>query len=128
MAGWTNLTGAFDRYPSAVMAGRETMMVALLAATVLLWTLVRRIGAPRIVAAVAVLLFTVSPLACTPPSTTSPWCGSCWRSLATARHRQLGAFVAAAVAAGIAWTFLLMVPFVFWVMVRGAAPTTGATP
>ncbi|PWD50509.1 glycosyltransferase [Serinibacter arcticus] len=133
MAGWTNLTGAFDRYPSAVMAGRETMMVALLAATVLLWTLVRRIGAPRIVAAVAVLLFTVSPLAVQFHRTVYldniavVWILLAF-VLATARHRQLGAFVAAAVAAGIAVltkeTFLLMVPFVFWVMVRGAAPTT----
>ncbi|GMA32333.1 hypothetical protein [Litorihabitans aurantiacus] len=48
--------------------------------------------------------------------------------LATVKHRQLAAFLGAAAAAGVAVltkeTFLLMVPFVAWVMIRGAAPST----
>ncbi|GMA32332.1 hypothetical protein [Litorihabitans aurantiacus] len=84
MAGWTSLTNAFDRYPSAVMAGRETMMVALAASTLLLWVLVRRIGAPASSPPRPSCCSRSARSRCSSTArstwTTSRCRGSCWRS------------------------------------------------
>jgi hypothetical protein len=62
IAGWTWLTGAFDRSVGAVAAGRELMLLVQLAGCALLYLLGRRIGLHRVAAAAAVLLFALSPL------------------------------------------------------------------
>jgi len=62
IAGWTWVTGAFERSAGAVAAGRELMLLVQLASCALLYALGRRIGLHRLAAAVAVLLFALSPL------------------------------------------------------------------
>ena len=63
IAGWAWLTDAFDRASSAIVAGRELMLVMQLASCALLYLLGRRLGLARTAAAVAVALFALSPLA-----------------------------------------------------------------
>ena len=62
IAGYTWLTQAFERLPTAVSAGREFMVVVKLATAALLYLLARRPRFHRL-AAGAVLLFGLSPLA-----------------------------------------------------------------
>lgn len=131
MAGWTGLTGAFDRYPHAVMAGREFMMVCLALSAVLVWALVRRLGFPRPVAAASLALFLAAPLAVQFHRTVyldniaTVWILAAL-VLATVRSRQLAGFMLAAVAAAVAVltkeTYLLLTPFVAWMMIRNARP------
>ena len=63
IAGYTWLTRAFERLPTAVSAGREFMIVVKLVSAALLYLLGRRLGFHRLAAAGAVLLFGLSPLA-----------------------------------------------------------------
>jgi Dolichyl-phosphate-mannose-protein mannosyltransferase len=63
IAGYTWLTQAFERLPTAVSAGREFMVVMKLASAALVYLLGRRLGFHRLTAAGAVLLFGLSPLA-----------------------------------------------------------------
>src|SRR3954469_25152570 len=63
IAAWTWLTDAFHRVGHAVMAGRELMVVATLAAAALTYLVGRRMGMRRAWAAASVVLFAFSPLA-----------------------------------------------------------------
>jgi hypothetical protein len=63
IAGYTWLTRAFERLPTAVSAGRELMVVVNLISGALVYLLGRRLGLHRLAAAGAVLLFGLSPLA-----------------------------------------------------------------
>jgi 4-amino-4-deoxy-L-arabinose transferase-like glycosyltransferase len=63
IAGWAWLTDGFHRDASAVMVGREVMLLACLASCALLYLLCRRLGFRKVTAAAAVLLFGLSPLA-----------------------------------------------------------------
>jgi hypothetical protein len=63
IAGYTWLTRAFERLPTAVSAGREFMIVVKLVSAAMLYLLGRRLGFHRLAAAGAVLLFGLSPLA-----------------------------------------------------------------
>jgi hypothetical protein len=63
IAGYTWLTRAFERLPTAVSAGREFMVVVNLVSAALVYLLGRRLGYHRLMAAAAVLLFGLSPLA-----------------------------------------------------------------
>ncbi|MET7397416.1 glycosyltransferase family 39 protein [Dactylosporangium sp. NPDC005572] len=63
IAGYAGLTDGFDRAPSAVMVGREVMLLAVLVSCALLFLLARRLRLNRGWAAVAVALFALSPLA-----------------------------------------------------------------
>jgi hypothetical protein len=63
VAGWAWLTHGFQRYPSAVMLGREVMWLANLASCALLYALARRLQMRRAAAAAAVVVFGLSPLA-----------------------------------------------------------------
>ena len=63
IAGYTWLTKAFERLPTAVSAGREFMIVVKLVSAGVLYLLARRLGYHRLAAAAAVLLFGLSPLA-----------------------------------------------------------------
>jgi 4-amino-4-deoxy-L-arabinose transferase-like glycosyltransferase len=126
-------TGAFSRWDVAVLAGREASIVWSLVAAILLWVLARRVGLSRPAASVAVVLFTLSPLALQFHRTVYldnfalPWLLLAF-VLATERRNQLAAFTGAAVAFGIAVltkeTFLLALPFLVWVIVRSADRAT----
>lgn len=129
IAGYAELTGAFARWDGAVLAARESVIVASLIAAVLLWVLARRVGLSRPSAAVTSLIFLVSPLALQFHRTVYldniavPWLLLAF-VLATNRNRQLAAFAGSAVAFGVAVltkeTFLLALPVLVWVMLRAS--------
>jgi hypothetical protein len=76
IAGYTWLTRAFERLPTAVSAGRELMIVVKLVSAAMLYLLGRRLGFHRLAAAGAVLLF----VSARSPSRSSEWCSSTiWR-------------------------------------------------
>ena len=129
IAGWTTLTGGFERYTSAVMAGREFMVVCSLVSTVLLWMLGRRLGMSRPAAAVAVAIFSLSPLAVQFHRTVfldniaTPWLLASF-VLVLAPRRQLAAFTGAAACFAVAVltkeTYALFLPFLAWQTWRSA--------
>ncbi|OII43072.1 glycosyltransferase family 39 protein [Plantibacter sp. MMLR14_011] len=133
IAAYTGLTGAFDRYDIAVIAAREAMVVATLIAVVLVWVLARRLHLSRAMAAVAALVFAISPLAVQFHRTVYldnvavPWLLGAF-ILATSRKHQLVGFAGSAAAFGIAVlskeTFLLALPFLAWTMWRAARKET----
>lgn len=133
LAGWTSLTGAFDRWDIAVFAGREFMLVAHLVSVVLLWALGRRLGLSRPAAAAAVLVYSLSPLAVQFHRTVyldniaTPWVLAAFL-LAQVRHRQLAAYSGSAVCMAVAIlskeTYLLLLPALLWMLWRGAHPET----
>lgn len=63
MAAWIWVTRGFQRYPSAVMAGREVMWVATIVSCALVYAVARRLQIRRVAAAAAVVVFGLSPLA-----------------------------------------------------------------
>ena len=65
LAGWDILTDVFDRYESSIAAGREFMLVVSLVSGLLVYVVARRLGMGQVLAAAAVLLFALSPLAVT---------------------------------------------------------------
>jgi 4-amino-4-deoxy-L-arabinose transferase-like glycosyltransferase len=133
IAGYTSLTGAFARYPFAVEAAREAMVFFAAVAAVLLFVLGRRLGMSRPASAVAVLVFALSPLALQYHRTVyidnvaTPWLLAAF-VLVLSRRQQLAGFVGAAACLGIAVlskeTYLLALPFLIWMAVRRADPST----
>jgi hypothetical protein len=133
IAGWTQLTGAFERHDVSVLAAREFMVVVTMAAAALLWVLARRLRFGRPAAAAAMLLFTLSPLALQfhrsvyLDNIATVWLLAAF-VLALSRRRQLAAFIGASAAFGIAVlskeTFLLALPLLAWLMWRNAHPST----
>ncbi|SDU83405.1 4-amino-4-deoxy-L-arabinose transferase [Microlunatus sagamiharensis] len=129
IAGWTTLTGGFERYTSAVMAGREFMVVCSLASAALLWMLGRRLGMSRPAVAAAVAIFGLSPLAVQFHRTVfldnvaTPWLLAAF-VLVLAPRRQLAAFAGAAVCFAVAVlskeTYALFLPFLAWQTWRSA--------
>lgn len=125
LAAWIGPAEALDRAEHTVAAGREAMLVVLLLGVALLWLLARRLGVPRPAAAVAVMIFALSPLGLhlhrmvQVENVAVLWTLLAF-ALATARRRQPVAFPAAAVALAVAGltqeTFLLFAPFVVWTM------------
>jgi endo-1,4-beta-D-glucanase Y len=65
IAGWMLLTGGPDTFGSAIDSGRVFMLVLHLAMVPLLYHLARKLGASIPMSALAVFLFSVSPLAIT---------------------------------------------------------------
>lgn len=63
ISGYAWLTNGFGRSDYAVMMGREYMAVINMVAAALVYVIMRRLKFNRVIASVAVLLFTVSPLA-----------------------------------------------------------------
>ena len=126
---WTSITDGFARYGTAVLAGREFMVVAALASSALLWMLARRLLMSRPAAAVAVAIFALSPLAVQFHRTVfldnvaTPWLLAAF-VLVLAPRRQLLAFTAAAVCIAVAVlskeTYALFLPFLGWQMWRSA--------
>ncbi|MFJ4225291.1 ArnT family glycosyltransferase [Microbacterium sp. NPDC089695] len=133
IAGYTQITGAFERWDIAVLAGREAVLVATLISVALVWMLARRLGMSRPASAVAGLVFALSPLAVQFHRTVyldnvaTPWLLLAF-VLAMNRRGQLAAFAGSALAFGIAVltkeTFLLALPFLIWVMIRSARRET----
>lgn len=127
IAGWTSLTGAFERSANAVVAGRELMLVAQLLSMVLLWVLCRRLGLARWSSAAAVGLFSLSPLAVQFHRTVfldnlaTVWVLAAF-VLALSPQRRLGAYAASgacfAVAVLTKETSLLLLPGLAWVLWR----------
>jgi 4-amino-4-deoxy-L-arabinose transferase-like glycosyltransferase len=125
LAGYSGLTGAFDRAPNAVAAGREFMLVIQLVSVALLWVVARRLALPRWAAAVAVLLFSLSPLAIQFHRTVyldnvaTPWLLAAFVLVLTPQ-RRLGAFTASAVCFAVAVltkeTSLLLLPALAWML------------
>jgi 4-amino-4-deoxy-L-arabinose transferase-like glycosyltransferase len=133
IAGYTSLTGAFARYPFAVEAAREAMVFFAAVSAVLVFVLGRRLAMSRPASAVAVLVFGLSPLALQYHRTVyidnvaTPWLLAAF-VLVLSRRQQLAGFVGAAACLGIAVlskeTYLLALPFLIWMAVRRADPST----
>ncbi|ROP74271.1 glycosyltransferase family 39 protein [Curtobacterium sp. PhB115] len=133
IAGYTGLTGAFARYSFAVEAGREAMVFFSAVSSILLFVLARRLGAGRITAAAAGLVFALSPLALQYHRTVyidnvaTPWLLAAF-VLVLSRRQQLAGFAGAAACLGIAVlskeTYLLALPFLIWMAVRRADKST----
>jgi hypothetical protein len=123
IAGWTWLTGAFDRVDHAVVAGREAMVLAVLVSAGLLYVLARRLELSRAAAFAAVALFTLSPLALAQhrmvflDNVAVPWLLAAL-VLAASPRRSLWASGGAGVCLGVAVlskeTFLLLIVAVVW--------------
>lgn len=133
IAGYASLTGAFARYPFAVDAGREAMVFFAAVSGILVFVLSRRLGAHRATAAVATLVFGLSPLALQYHRTVyidnvaTPWLLAAF-VLVLSRRQQLAGFAAAAACLGIAVlskeTYLLALPFLIWIAIRRADRST----
>lgn len=59
---WARATSGYDRWPTAVAAGREAALVSHVVAAMLLWALCRRVALSRPIAGLAVLAWVASPL------------------------------------------------------------------
>ena len=129
--GWAQLaayiwvTDGFARYPGAVMAGREFMLVVTLASSVLLYVLCRRLEFRRTASAVTVVLFGLSPLAVYYHRMVSlDNIGTMWllaaMVTATSRRRNLAAAFWSGVFSTVAVlskeTIALLLPVVFWII------------
>ncbi|PZE71632.1 glycosyltransferase family 39 protein [Curtobacterium sp. MCBD17_019] len=133
IAGYTQLTGAWLRYPYAVDAAREAMVFFAVVSAALLFVLGRKLGLSRAGATVAGLLFALSPLAVQYHRTVyidnvaTPWLIAAF-VFALSRRQQLAGFTAAAACLGVAVlskeTYLLALPFVAWIAIRRADPST----
>lgn len=129
LAAYAGLTGSFERWGTAVMAGRESMIVAFLITGVLIWALARRLRLSRPASVAAVAVFAFSPLAVIFHRTVyldnvaAPWLLAAFL-LATSPRRQLMGFAGAAACFGVTVltkeTFLLALPFLAWTMWRNA--------
>ncbi|HWU21916.1 MAG TPA: glycosyltransferase family 39 protein, partial [Nocardioides sp.] len=133
IAGWTTLTDAFDRYSSAVSAGREAMLVAQLVSVALVWALARRMHLTRAASALAIALFALSPLALAfhrmvyLDNVAVPWLLAAF-VLAAPRRNELLSFTGAAGCFAVAVltkeTVVLLAPVLLWWAWRHAAPST----
>ncbi|MGD8166825.1 glycosyltransferase family 39 protein [Herbiconiux sp. P16] len=133
LAGYAEVTGAFERYDVAVLAGREFMVLVTMVSATLLWVLARRLRLSRPAATFALLLFTLSPLALQfhrsvyVDNIAAMWLLAAF-VLALSRRKQLAAFVGAAAAFAVAVlsaeTVLLAVPLLTWLMWRSVHPST----
>ncbi|GGF41469.1 ArnT family glycosyltransferase [Subtercola lobariae] len=130
---YARLTNAFGRYDYAVFAAREFMVVVTMVSAVLLWMLARKLRLGRASATIAVLLFTVSPLALQfhrsvyLDNIAAMWMLAAF-VLAFEKRHQLASFVGSAACFGIAVlskeTFLLALPLLAWLLWRNAHPST----
>jgi hypothetical protein len=133
IAAYTWLTGAFDRAAAAVAAGREFMLLAHLVSSALVYLVARRAGLRQAAAAVAVLLFGLSPLALhyhrmvlldnlATPLTLAAF------ALAASPSRRLAAHAASGLCFGAAVlckeTFLLLLPVLAWQLCRNGDQRT----
>ncbi|WP_375489228.1 ArnT family glycosyltransferase [uncultured Jatrophihabitans sp.] len=129
LAVYTWSTDAFGRYSNnAVLAGREAMLVVQLASCVLLWALCRRLLMARWTSGLAVLLFSLSPLAIQFHRTVyldniaTPWLIASF-VLALTPQKRLSAFVGSALCFSVAVlskeTSILVLPALAVLLWRG---------
>ncbi len=128
---WTELTGAFDRAPTAVGAGRELMVLVAVVSTALVWWVARRLPMPRWGAALAALCFALSPLAVeahrtvSPENLATPWLLAA-TGLLLGPRRGWGAVVSSALCLAVAvlsaMAAVLLLPALGWVLWR-TSPT-----
>ncbi|MFZ7088230.1 ArnT family glycosyltransferase [Curtobacterium sp. RRHDQ10] len=133
IAGYTQLTGAFLRYPFAVDAAREAMVFFTVVSALLLFVLGRKLRLSRAGAVVAPLVFALSPLAVQYHRTVyidnvaTPWLIAAF-VLALSKRQQLAGFAASAACLGVATlskeTYLLALPFLAWTMIRNSDRST----
>ena len=133
IAGWTTLTGGFDRAANAVAAGREFMVLAAVVSAVLLWLLCRRLGVSRVGSGIALGVMALSPLALQFQRTVyldnvaTPWLLGAF-VLALSPQRRLLATAGAAVAFAVAVlskeTYLLLLPVLIWLVLRNVDRST----
>jgi len=133
LSAWTWATSAFERAPSAVAAGREAMLVAYLISAVLLWVLARRLGLARWAAALALVVFGLSPLAVQfqrpifLANLATPWILGAF-VLACSPRRRLGGFAASGACLGVAtvtnYAALLVLPALALQVWRSSHPAT----
>jgi hypothetical protein len=127
IAGWLAATGGLARGLPAVMAGRELMLVITLASCTLLYVLARRLGMNRFFAAVAVLMFGLSPIAIwyhrmvSLDNLATAWALAAF-VLATSGRRSLAATVWSGVCfAAATWskeTVALLLPALVWLLAQ----------
>jgi len=125
LAVWTTLTQAFERYDSAIVAGREFMVVVRLASCVLLYALALKLGIRKLFAALAVLLFALSPLSVEfgrmvlLDNIALLWVLAAF-VLATSAHKHVSAFAGAATCMAIAVlskeTMLILLPALLYML------------
>jgi hypothetical protein len=126
---WSMTSGGFDRYDSAIAFGNECMLLAKLASVGLLYWLGRRLGFARPSAALAGLLFALSPLVLTYTRWTfldnlvTPWVLLAF-ALARSRRRTMAGAIGAGLAFGMAAltkeTTLLLAPVFWWALVQNS--------
>ena len=133
IAAYTWLTGAFDRAPNAVAAGREAMLVAAVVSAGLLYVLSRRLGLSRWGSGAAVLIMALSPLAVQFQRTVyldnvaTPWALAAFVLALSPRHRlaaTAGAGLTFAVAVLSKETYLLLAPGLVYLVLRHSAAST----
>jgi 4-amino-4-deoxy-L-arabinose transferase-like glycosyltransferase len=129
LAAYTWTTDAFGREPNAVLAGREAMLFFQLVSCVLLWVLCRRLLLARWSSGVAVVLFSLSPLAVQFHRTVyldniaTPWILAAF-ILALSPQRRLWAYAASGLAFAFAVltkeTSLLLLPALIYALWRNS--------
>jgi hypothetical protein len=131
LGAWTWLTGAVDRAPTAVAAGRAAMLVAYVVSAGLAWVLARRLGLTRWAASLVLVLFGLSPLAVEfhrqvlLENLAVPWVLAAF-VLACSPRQRLGALAASGACVGMAVltseTALLVVPALALQLWRATTP------
>jgi hypothetical protein len=131
MAVWSMLTNGFVRYDTAIEFGNECMLIAGLVSTALVYGLGRRLEFTRGGAAIAALLFGLSPLAVLYGRWTlldnvvTPWILAAF-VLALSRRRSIGAGVASGLCFAMAVlskeTILILLPAFLWSMWQNGDP------
>lgn len=133
IAGYALLTNGFERAPSAIMVGREFMLITCLVSCALVFLLARRLGFRRVTASVAVLLLGLSPLALyfhrmaflDNPATM--FVLAAMATAASRRRSMAAAFGSAACMAAATLTketVVILVPALVWLMLRHTHPRT----
>lgn len=133
LSAWTWATSAFERAPTAIAAGRGAMLVAHLISAVLLWVLARRLGLGRWAAALALVVFGLSPLAVQVhrqvflDNMATPWMLGAF-VLACSPRRRLGAYAGSGACIGVAtltsYASLLALPALALQVWRSSHPST----
>lgn len=133
MAAYAFITGGFDRPATAVTSVNELMLITHIVSSALLYLFARRIQFSRIAASVAVLLFTVSPLALYYHRTgfldnlEIAWVLAAMVFAVSPRRSLLSAFGSAvcfAAATLTKETAAIMLPVAIWLLVRNHAKRT----
>lgn len=126
---YNTVTFAFDRYESAISAGREFMIILHLVSVGLLYALARRLHMNKAIAAVATALFALSPLTIEfsrlvlLDNVALPWLLGAFL-LALVPRRHLVAYGASAVCMAMAVlskeTFLIFLPALLYAMYQNS--------